>query len=574
MRILLLVHSFNSLSQRLYVELTRAGHELSLELDIHERVTCEAVDLFQPDVVLAPFLKRAIPPAVWSRHLCLIVHPGPPGDRGPASLDWAILRATPIWGVTVLQANADLDAGPVWASTSFLMRCASKSSLYRNEVSEAAVSAVRAALARVAAGSGPLVSGVQTLERGWQPPLQQAQRAIDWNRDDTATVLRKIHSADGFPGVEDLLFDHRYRLFDAYPECCLAGRPGTLIARRHGAICRATRDGAIWIGQLQPVLPRQRSFKRPAIIALGALADGLPRSDADPVDPVCLAGDGEIRYLEHGAVAYLHFNFYNGALGAAQCERLRVAYAHARRRPTRVIVLMGGADFWCNGMHLHCIEASDSPADASWDNINRIDDLAHDILSTDTHLTIAALHGNAAAGGLFLALAADRVLARSGIVLNPHYRNMGNLYGSEYWTYTLPRRVGAQRAQAIISGRLPLGAPEALALGLIDSHAGPDAAAFQAHVDTHAADLSGSDRFAAALEEKRARRALDEARRPLADYRSDELARMRMNFYGFDPSYHIARHRFVHRTPQAWTPRHLARHRRTGSPVRLEPTSA
>jgi putative two-component system hydrogenase maturation factor HypX/HoxX len=173
-----------------------------------------------------------------------------------------------------------------------------------------------------------------------------------------------------------------------------------------------------------------------------------------------------------------------------------------------------------------------------------------------------------------LALAADRVLARSGIVLNPHYRNMGNLYGSEYWTYTLPRRVGAQRAQAIISGRLPLGAPEALALGLIDSHAGPDAAAFQAHVDTHAADLSGSDRFAAALEEKRARRALDEARRPLADYRSDELARMRMNFYGFDPSYHIARHRFVHRTPQAWTPRHLARHRRTGSPVRLEPTSA
>ena len=67
---------------------------------------------------------------------------------------------------------------------------------------------------------------------------------------------------------------------------------------------------------------------------------------------------------------------------------------------------------------------------------------------TDTHLTVAALQGNAAAGGVFLALAADRVLARSGIVLNPHYRNMGNLYGSEYWTYLLPRRVGP-------SGRRP-----------------------------------------------------------------------------------------------------------------------
>jgi putative two-component system hydrogenase maturation factor HypX/HoxX len=36
---------------------------------------------------------------------------------------------------------------------------------------------------------------------------------------------------------------------------------------------------------------------------------------------------------------------------------------------------------------------------------------------------------------------------------------------------------------------------------------------------------------------------------------------MRRNFYGFDPSYHIARHHFVHRKPQAWTPRHLAVHR-------------
>ena len=54
MRILLLVHAFNSLSQRLYVELTQDGHDLSVELDIHERVTSEAVRLWRPDVVLAP----------------------------------------------------------------------------------------------------------------------------------------------------------------------------------------------------------------------------------------------------------------------------------------------------------------------------------------------------------------------------------------------------------------------------------------------------------------------------------------------------------------------------------------
>ena len=63
-----------------------------------------------------------------------------------------------------------------------------------------------------------------------------------------------------------------------------------------------------------------------------------------------------------------------------------------------------------------------------------------------SHFVIAGLRGNAGAGGAMLALAADHVYARSGVVLNPHYRSMGDLYGSEYWTYTLPRRVRQRRA--------------------------------------------------------------------------------------------------------------------------------
>jgi putative two-component system hydrogenase maturation factor HypX/HoxX len=584
MRILMLVHAFNSLSQRLYVELTRDGHDLSIELDIHDRVTAEAVDLFAPDVILAPFLKRAIPAAVWRRCLCLIVHPGPPGDRGPSALDWAILRGVEAWGVTILEAAEGWDAGPIWANAPFRMRAARKSSLYHHEVSEASVGAVREALARIASGRGPQSHPADHAPYGWQPVLRQAQRAIDWASDDTATVLRKIHSADGFPGVEDLVFERRFRLFDAHAEMRLSGRPGTLIARRHDAICRATRDGAVWIGHLQPAEGSQLSFKRPASLALGARVLALPSIDEDTADTSgagasgdgCSGtegsgtpGSGEIRYEERGAIGYVHFDLYNGALSTAQCERLRAAYASACRRPTRVVVLMGGADFWCNGMHLHCIEAAESPADASWANINLIDDLARDIVTTDTHLTIAALHGNAAAGGVFLALAADRVLARSGSVLNPHYRNMGNLYGSEYWTYLLPRRVGAASAELIMGRRLPIGAPEARALGLIDEYAGPDLARFHALIDAEALCLA--THFPRNLARKRARRAQDERTRPLADYRECELARMRMNFYGFDPSYHIARHRFVYRTAHAWTPLHLARHRRLDELAERDP---
>jgi putative two-component system protein, hydrogenase maturation factor HypX/HoxX len=572
MRILLLTHSFNSLSQRLHVELAHDGHELSVELDIHDRVTHQAIDLFRPEVILAPFLKRAIPASIWQQHRCLVVHPGPPGDRGPCALDWAILRAVRAWGVTVLQADAGFDAGPVWADASFPMRSARKSSLYRNEVTEAAVIAVRTALERIAAGDDPQPQAASP--QGWQPPLRQAQRAIDWMHDDSATVLRKIHSADGFPGVEDVLLGRRFRLFDAWPERRLTGAPGALIARHSEAICRATRDGAVWIGELQPLDGAERSFKHPATLALGTLAQGLAWNAEVPPEEREECGYREIRYEERGALGYLHFDFYNGALSTQRCAALRAAYARALRRPTRVIVLMGGSDFWSNGMHLHCIEADASPANASWNNINAIDDLARDILSTNSHLTIAALQGNAAAGGVFLALAADRVLARSGIVLNPHYRNMGNLYGSEYWTYLLPRRVGTEQANALMRRRLPLGAVEARSLGLIDDHAGPAAADFRALVEAHAAALARPERFARTLAEKRAARAREEAARPLASYRAEELERMRLNFYGFDPSYHIARHRFVYRTPHAWTPLHLARHRQLGFEPRSAPAHA
>ena len=144
-------------------------------------------------------------------------------------------------------------------------------------------------------------------------------------------------------------------------------------------------------------------------------------------------------------------------MSTSQCTRLRDAFLHARSRPTRVIVLLGGADFWSNGIDLNMIEASADPAAESWRNINAIDDLIFEILNTMSHLVIAGLRGNAGAGGAMLALAADRVYARSGVVLNPHYRSMGDLYGSEYWTYTLPRRVGQTRALELTQSCQPIG---------------------------------------------------------------------------------------------------------------------
>ncbi len=564
MKILFLTHSFNSLAQRLYVELTQRGHEVSIEFDINDSVAVEAVALFRPDLVIAPFLKRAIPEAVWRERVCLVVHPGIPGDRGPSALDWAIMNGETEWGVTVLQANAVMDGGDIWATRSFPMRAARKSSLYRNEVTEAATAAVLEAVEKFAQGGFtpvPLDYANPAVRGRERPLMKQEDRRIDWTRDDTATVLRKLRAADSFPGLADRIAGVDCWLFNAHPEGTLRGaQPGAIIARRQGALCRATVDGAVWITHARRKSD-QPTFKLPAAQALPEAAD-VPESALPLLSSRDPSTWQDIAYEEEGGVGYLHFDFYNGAMSTADCLRLRDAFVAATQRDTRVIVLMGGPDFWSNGIHLNTIEAAESPADESWANINAMDDLCRAILDCGSHYVVAAMQGNAGAGGVFLALTADRVLAREGVILNPHYKGMGNLYGSEYWTYLLPRRVGPERAQGITQNRLPIGARQAVAQGLIDACFGADVPAFAARVKTLASELAARPDLARLLEGKRAARARDEAVKPLEAYRLEELARMQLNFYGFDPSYHVARFHFVHRVPHAWTPLHLARHRR------------
>jgi putative two-component system hydrogenase maturation factor HypX/HoxX len=519
-------------------------------------------------------MKRAIPERVWRNVPCLIVHPGIGGDRGASALDWAIVDGEREWGVTVLQAEAEMDAGPVWAAETFPMRAgASKSSLYRNEVTEAAVRAVLAALERIALGQyvpQRIQAGEPGVRGTARPLMKQADRALDWQRHSTDELLARLNASDGVPGVLDRLFDEPVFLFDAHRGArgAVDAAPGTVIARCHGAVQIATRDESLWIGHAKrlPQGDDDMPFKLPVATLFAAQVAALPERD----------GYTEIRYEEHGSgddcVGVLHFDFYNGAMSTTQCERLLAAYRQALARPTHVLLLAGGPDFFSNGIHLNLIEAAASPAEESWRNINAIDDVCEALINTTDRLVFATLQGNAGAGGVFLAQTADAVWARDGVILNPHYKNMGNLYGSEYWTYTLPRRVkraghDEKEARRVMDSRLPLSAAQAQAAGLVDKVIVADRATFLAAAIARAQRVAAGADYAALVRDKLKRRQRHEAERPLAAYRDDELARMRRNFYGFDSSYHVARSYFVHKTPHSWTPRHLALHRQPTAPI-------
>lgn len=550
MRILLLCSAFNGLTQRVHRELTLLGCEVSVQLATSAADMEQAVADFRPRLIICPFLTRRIPASIWQKVPCLIAHPGIEGDRGPSSLDWAIEDNRTEWGVTLLQACDEMDAGDIWGTAVFPLRAASKAGLYRREVSAAAVGLVKKAIASLdEPGFRPRPLDPQSAPGRLLPAMTQADRAIDWQRDVTDTVISRLRAADSAPGVCEEIGGQTVYLFGVRREHSLTGAPGSFIAHSNGAICRATVDGAVWIMQARAA----GGIKLPAAEVLRPLLERPPAE----LEQIPTAVE-DIRSERLGDVAYLYFDFPGGAMDTGQCRRLLQHYRELQSSDARVIALMGGEDFWSNGIHLKRIESAADPARESWENINAIDDFVEALIGTTDKVTVAALRNNAGAGGAMMALACDHVVLREGVVLNPHYRTMG-LYGSEYWTYLLPRRVGKKQAATLTQKCLPLLASEALQIGFGDEVFDEDWETFRRELDNFCQSIAQRADLDAQLRAKAAMREADEQRKPLQQYRDEELQKMRAIFFDPRADYHRARRDFVYKAPAVETPAHLRR---------------
>ncbi len=146
LRILFLCDAFNSMAQRLYLECIEEGHDVLVHLAKDSDDMIEKMKQTQPHLILCPFLTKRVPEEIWSNEAvpCLIVHPGIEGDRGMSSIDWALKEHAEEWGVTILQAEAEMDAGDIWATNNFKIsrrhgKVPTKSSVYRGGCINAAV---------------------------------------------------------------------------------------------------------------------------------------------------------------------------------------------------------------------------------------------------------------------------------------------------------------------------------------------------------------------------------------------------------------------------------------------------
>jgi 2-(1,2-epoxy-1,2-dihydrophenyl)acetyl-CoA isomerase len=126
-------------------------------------------------------------------------------------------------------------------------------------------------------------------------------------------------------------------------------------------------------------------------------------------------------------------------------------------------------------------------------------------------LTIAAVNGAAAGAGMALALACDLRIATASARFIGGWVRLG-FSGDFGGAYYLTRRVGESRAIEILASNRPIGADEALALGMVERVV-PDAE-FPAAWRAWAASLAAGPKAAIGLMKQNV---LDASRLPLAD---------------------------------------------------------
>jgi enoyl-CoA hydratase/carnithine racemase len=404
-----------------------------------------------------------------------------------------------------------------------------KSDFYRGPVSRAVVSAVLCALERLLAACPTLPLPVELptsltdaartacVSRGLpfqggatheRPLLKASARDFSGLASGStlsaAALVQRINSADSQPGVQTaLLGGQSLFIYGAHvqtaPLCPSAAaraehsHRGKVLATRSGAVlvdCGA--EHPIWLTHLRRPKAKTDTYlhaKLPAlqcIESISGLAERLelahveewaaPRDEADwqRAEGTYQQVWVELEQVDESTVAYVHFDFYNGACATEQCRELEAALQWALVQRISAVVLLGGPGYFSNGIALNVIEGSADPAAESWANINAIDDVMQRILAPHNVLTIAALRGNAAAGGLALATAADVVLCSASATLNPHYRGVG-LFGSEYHTFSWTARCGAQKARELARNMMPMSPTQALECGMVDHIVGTGA---------------------------------------------------------------------------------------------------
>ena len=193
--------------------------------------------------ILKPELLELPPRGMVNVHPSLL-----PALRGPAPVEWAVIRGLTETGVTIMQLDAGMDTGPILHQIPDHIDPDITGGDLSEHLAELGAQALVETLAVLE--QGKLNPAPQDHSRATlAPKLTREIARIDWSKD-AAGIARLIRGLDPRPGAWTQLDDGELKLYSARAAVG-QGAPGELLTA-DGRLLIASGNGAVEIFEVQP----------------------------------------------------------------------------------------------------------------------------------------------------------------------------------------------------------------------------------------------------------------------------------------------------------------------------------
>ncbi len=228
------------------------GLEVMQPATLRDPEVVQALAALDADVMVVAAYGLLLPQVVLDvpRHGCLNVHASLlPRWRGAAPIQAAILAGDAETGICLMQMEAGLDTGPVYASASLSIKPEATAGEVHDELAALGGRLLAEQLAGILAGDVAAIPQDDALST-YAPKIRPADAVIDWNRP-ADELHRLVRAYNPVPGARFEFHDETIKCWRARTTATSGAPPGKILAAGPEGIEVACGSGSLKLTELQ-----------------------------------------------------------------------------------------------------------------------------------------------------------------------------------------------------------------------------------------------------------------------------------------------------------------------------------
>lgn len=221
---------------------------------VGESAVIVALQAAQPEAIIVVAYGQLLPKAILTLPLygCLNLHASLlPKYRGASPISRAIIHGETVTGVTIMQIETKMDAGPILMQQSEPIDSRDTVGTLGERLAVIGAELLCQALDQVAHGTARPIQQDERLAT-YAPKLLPIDTHLDWARDARALDCL-IRGLCPVPGAATSFGGRRVKVLEATVEAVADSSPGTVCAvDQKKGILIAAKSGGLWLTQVQP----------------------------------------------------------------------------------------------------------------------------------------------------------------------------------------------------------------------------------------------------------------------------------------------------------------------------------